>query len=343
MLSKAGKTHQNASRWPHKKCLTNENPRSMSCYPDLIFSFLDGSMAWHSLQADMNNLKNLHPIPGFALLFSTATFFCLNWSSCTAAPALLRREGSRLRTGAGVMNCHLWEFPYGWAKTGLFARYPSLVIAVFATTLACIVVHALILSELSLELVLALLQLLLLLLVLLLLDDTNESLLLMLLVLLFARAISVRGLADWQGNTCGKSLPLQNKWSAGELLLEGKSGVTQPNSNSESWSWLWKEKMSPELLCCRRLSIGSSDTLCTKCVSIYIQTSSLWYDRCNKVGRLLGSVTRGTIWTVWWMVLISLVVLIMYVFLPTLTFDSNTWCCNNLCKWGIFQSACVII
>lgn len=89
-------------------------------------------------------------------------------------------------------------------------------------------------SELSLELVLALLQLLL---VLLLSEERRESL--VLLVRLVGR-----------GKRWGWRRPLRKRWSAGDVAkgsAEGESGVRDPNSKSDSGvGVLRKEKESPE-------------------------------------------------------------------------------------------------
>ena len=227
----------------------NHNYPRLLKFPCTTSCFLEGSMAWHSLQTNKNNLKSLRQGPGdFPVLVLLSWWwppcFLALKASFTTIPLSFLLETSRFRTGTAVICCHLWESPYSWAVTILLALLLHAWILLWYKSL---------LSELSLELVLALLQLLLLL-VLLLLEDINESLLLMLLVLLVPRELSSATIvAGCKGKACGKSRPLKKRWSAGEVLhgsWKGESGVKHPNSKSESWSWfgvIGKENISPEL------------------------------------------------------------------------------------------------
>lgn len=225
--------------------------------PWKTISLFDGFMAWHSLQADTNHLKNLqkNPPPRFPLLpcfFPLSSCFFLFDPCWISVSALFFREDLRVNTGVWVTYCQL---PYCLLKLGLLAINTS----GFFLALLDLVINTL-LSETSLVLVLALvlqLLLLLLLLVLLLLDDISESLLLTLLVRLIVLDSVVFKLKDFvggHGKSWGKSLPFKNKWSAGEF---GDLGVTNSNSNSWSWTGLtgFETLSSTTLLFCTRFSI----------------------------------------------------------------------------------------
>lgn len=223
---------------PIRKKKTNIRINHNLMFSCNISSLVDGSMAWHSLHATKNDLKNLLQNPDLSLFPFLTCFLLLINPSLTKIPPLFLRESSRFRTavGTGMICCHLWEDPYNCAMTTLLAK---------GVLVPVILLYNLLLSELSLELVLALLTLLLLLLVLLLLDDMRESWQLTLLALLVARyMLSIRSIVVGccrrsTGKEWGNRRPLKKRWSAGEFLFgsqEGESGVKQPNSKSESWS-----------------------------------------------------------------------------------------------------------
>lgn len=131
-------------------------------------------MAWHSLHDDTKDLNTLlpnHPLKSLPFLPCFLDFDL--WGSTESAAFLdLDLDPWCVSTGAGAMNCHPLEEQYGRATAAVFAGNLDGIFAPFSTFL----------SEASLVLVLALLELLLLLLVLLLRDDIKESLLIMLLV-----------------------------------------------------------------------------------------------------------------------------------------------------------------
>ncbi|CAA2999088.1 Hypothetical predicted protein [Olea europaea subsp. europaea] len=132
-------------------------------------------MAWHSFHDDTKDLNTLlpnHPLKSLPFL---PCFLDFDSRGSTESAAFLDLDIDLdpwcISTGAGAMNCHLLEEQYRRATAAVFVGNLDGIFAPFSTFL----------SEASLALVLALLELLLLLLVLLLRDDIKESLLIMLL------------------------------------------------------------------------------------------------------------------------------------------------------------------
>lgn len=199
-------------------------------------------IAWHSLHVVTNAFTNFLPNQSLEPPFDSSSppldFFDPLPSTALLLSTFLELDPCCFNTGAAAISCHRRDDPYWYwqLKTGDLTIFSLLPAAAGGSLLS---------DDASLVLVRALLQVLLLLLVLLLRDHITESLLLllMLLVRLVDREYE-KVLGVWIGNACGSSLPLENKWSAGDA-----GDVMLPNSNSsESWIITGNENLSPEEL-----------------------------------------------------------------------------------------------